>query len=228
MGGRCAGIAVSGRRCRLLVGDIAQCCRHQQRLRQAPRTIPCPRPASAKFSIGTTRWCRTSKFDKPGKSPFMDMQLVPVYADEAGEGGDVRVNPNVVQNLGIRLGKVEKVALAHAACMRSALWRSMSGLLELVQSRVEGYVTRLAREGAPRARASRAAARRNSRAAVARGPAGVPLAARRALGSARNRSATAARQRLSCSVSPRRPSARWRRAHDSCERLPSSRRSTAS
>ena len=28
------------------------------------------------------------KFDKPGKSPFMDMQLVPVYADEAaGRGG---------------------------------------------------------------------------------------------------------------------------------------------
>ena len=25
------------------------------------------------------------KFDKPGKSPFMDMQLVPVYADAAGE-----------------------------------------------------------------------------------------------------------------------------------------------
>ena len=31
------------------------------------------------------------KFDKPGKSPFMDMQLVPKYADEAGveaPGGD--------------------------------------------------------------------------------------------------------------------------------------------
>ena len=55
------------------------------------------------------------KFDKPGKSPFMDMQLVPVYADEAGEGGDVRVNPTSLQNLGIRLGKVEKVALTHAA-----------------------------------------------------------------------------------------------------------------
>jgi Cu(I)/Ag(I) efflux system membrane fusion protein len=26
-------------------------------------------------------------FDKPGKSPFMDMQLVPKYADEATAGG---------------------------------------------------------------------------------------------------------------------------------------------
>ena len=50
------------------------------------------------------------KFDKPGKSPFMDMDLVPVYADEAGEGG-VRINPTVAQNLGIRLGTVEKAVL---------------------------------------------------------------------------------------------------------------------
>ena len=29
----------------------------------------------------------TQKFDKPGKSPFMDMQLVPRYADEAAAPG---------------------------------------------------------------------------------------------------------------------------------------------
>ncbi|MGE1823940.1 heavy metal-binding domain-containing protein [Klebsiella quasipneumoniae] len=26
-----------------------------------------------------------TKFDKPGKSPFMDMDLVPKYADESGD-----------------------------------------------------------------------------------------------------------------------------------------------
>src|SRR5262245_64027787 len=31
------------------------------------------------------------KFDKPGKSPFMDMELVPVYADEESAGGDGRM-----------------------------------------------------------------------------------------------------------------------------------------
>lgn len=82
------------------------------------------------------------KFDKPGKSPFMDMPLVPVYADEAGEGGDVRVNPNFVQNLGIRLGKVEKVALpTQLQTVGDVVFDER--LLELVQSRVEGYVTRL-------------------------------------------------------------------------------------
>ena len=35
------------------------------------------------------------RFDKPGKSPFMDMQLVPVYADsDAGDGG-VKVSPGL-------------------------------------------------------------------------------------------------------------------------------------
>src|SRR5712691_13128279 len=42
------------------------------------------------------------KFDKPGKSPFMNMQLVPVYAGEAGEEGTVVISPRVVQSLGIR------------------------------------------------------------------------------------------------------------------------------
>src|SRR5437867_427391 len=35
------------------------------------------------------------KFDKPGKSPFMDMQLVPVYADEAGAEGSVKIDPRM-------------------------------------------------------------------------------------------------------------------------------------
>src|SRR5687768_6768285 len=32
------------------------------------------------------------RFDKPGKSPFMDMQLVPVYADSAAGEGGVSIN----------------------------------------------------------------------------------------------------------------------------------------
>lgn len=49
-------------------------------------------------------------FDQPGKSPFMDMDLVPKYADEdgGGEGGSVRIDPRMVQNLGIRTVKVER------------------------------------------------------------------------------------------------------------------------
>ena len=34
-------------------------------------------------------------FDNPGKSPFMDMELVPKYADEAGSAG-VAIDPRTV------------------------------------------------------------------------------------------------------------------------------------
>lgn len=83
----------------------------------------------------------SARFDKPGKSPFMDMQLVPVYADEQG-GAAVRVSPIVIQNLGIRLGTVEKVVLQpHLSAVGSVAFDEH--LLEVVQARVEGYVTRL-------------------------------------------------------------------------------------
>jgi len=50
-------------------------------------------------------------FDKPGKSPFMDMQLVPKYAKDAAPGS-IAVDSRVVQNLGLRLAKVEQGSFA--------------------------------------------------------------------------------------------------------------------
>ena len=49
-------------------------------------------------------------FDKPGKSPFMDMQLVPMTADEAGghQEGTISIDPRMAQNLGIRTAPVER------------------------------------------------------------------------------------------------------------------------
>ena len=51
------------------------------------------------------------KFDKPGKSPFMDMQLVPVYADAGGNESTVAISPRVQQNLGVRTAEVKQGAL---------------------------------------------------------------------------------------------------------------------
>jgi Cu(I)/Ag(I) efflux system membrane fusion protein len=82
-----------------------------------------------------------AKFDKPGKSPFMDMQLVPVYADENADSG-VRVQPNIAQNLGIRLGKVERrTVLPNVTAVGSVAFDER--LVEVVQSRVAGSVARL-------------------------------------------------------------------------------------
>jgi Cu(I)/Ag(I) efflux system membrane fusion protein len=86
------------------------------------------------------------RFDKPGKSPFMDMELVPVYA-EGGAGtdmnaGDVSVSTRVQQNLGIRLGRVEKATLAARATAVGAVSYDEHAIA-VVQARVAGYVSRL-------------------------------------------------------------------------------------
>jgi len=64
-------------------------------------------------------------FDKPGKSPFMDMQLIPKYARDAAPGS-IAVDSRVVQNLGLRLAKVEQGSFATRGRYRPALWPSMS------------------------------------------------------------------------------------------------------
>ena len=43
------------------------------------------------------------RFEKPGKSPFMDMQLVPRYADEAQAEAGVSIDPARIQALARRL-----------------------------------------------------------------------------------------------------------------------------
>lgn len=54
------------------------------------------------------------KFDKPGKSPFMDMQLVPKYAgdDKKGDAPSISIDPEIAQNLGIRTAEVKMGRIA--------------------------------------------------------------------------------------------------------------------
>lgn len=82
-----------------------------------------------------------TKFDKPGKSPFMDMDLVPVYADEQTDAA-VKIDPVVAQNLGIRLGRVERSAIPLTLDVVGSVTFD-ERLVEVVQARVQGYVTRL-------------------------------------------------------------------------------------
>ena len=79
--------------------------------------------------------------DKPGKSP-MGMDLVPVYADAAGNNSSVTIAPEVIQNLGIRTATAE----------RSRLWRGIDtvGYVDYDESKVshihlrtEGWIENL-------------------------------------------------------------------------------------
>jgi len=82
-------------------------------------------------------------FDKPGMSPYMDMELQPKYADENTTAhSGVRIDSNVQQNLGIRLAAVERQPLA-ASIDAVATVEFNQRVLAVVQARTNGFVTRV-------------------------------------------------------------------------------------
>ena len=83
-----------------------------------------------------------NKFDKPAKSPFMDMMLVPVYADGDSDGSKVTVSPRIQQNLGVRTAEVVEGMLSpQVAAVGSIAWNERDQVV--VQARATGYVERL-------------------------------------------------------------------------------------
>jgi membrane fusion protein, copper/silver efflux system len=82
-------------------------------------------------------------FDKPGKSPFMDMQLVPKYADSNGApSGSVAIDPRVIQNLGVRLAEVEQGSFPHVIDTVGLVGVD-EHLIESIQVREPGWLERL-------------------------------------------------------------------------------------
>lgn len=95
-------------------------------------------------------------FDKPGKSPFMDMQLQPKCSENnpaqaqaggtsgaAADSGTVAIDPRVVQNLGVRLAAVELGSFA-GAVEAVGLVAVDEHRIQAVQVRAAGWVERLA------------------------------------------------------------------------------------
>ena len=80
-------------------------------------------------------------FDKPGKSPFMDMQLVPKYAKDAAPGS-IAVDSRVVQNLGLRLAKVEQGSFARVVDTVGSVGID-EHRIQAVQVRRPGWIERL-------------------------------------------------------------------------------------
>jgi Cu(I)/Ag(I) efflux system membrane fusion protein len=83
------------------------------------------------------------RFDKPGKSPFMDMQLVPKYADEAPAGA-VSVDPRVAQTLGMRTATVDIQRLGASVEVPAAVQLNERDVA-VIQARATGFVQRVAR-----------------------------------------------------------------------------------
>jgi membrane fusion protein, copper/silver efflux system len=83
-----------------------------------------------------------TKFDKPGKSPFMDMPLVPVYADETADRGKVAISPRTEQNFGVRTAAVKQGSIGLDVSTVGAVSIDERGITA-VQSRVSGYIEKL-------------------------------------------------------------------------------------
>lgn len=111
----------------------------------AKSTVPSAPAAGATTQRKVLYWHDpmkpATKFDRPGKSPFMDMDLVPVYADEAGAEG-VTVSPDVAHNLGIRTATARSGDLSDVTEVIGTVAENERSL-RVVQSRVAGFVETL-------------------------------------------------------------------------------------
>ncbi len=100
----------------------------------------------------------TQKFDKPGKSPFMDMELVPRYADgdtesspsspNTNDGPNLALSNHATQALGLRLAEVELATPATFATFANTV--DVVGTImfserdiSMVQAKTAGFVERV-------------------------------------------------------------------------------------
>ena len=81
-------------------------------------------------------------FDKPGKSPFMDMQLVPRYADEGEAVAGVRIDPARTQNLGLRTATARMGTLDMGFTATGTIDFNERDVT-IVQARAGGFVQRV-------------------------------------------------------------------------------------
>ena len=85
------------------------------------------------------------RFDKPGPSPFMDMDLVPRFAeqDADSEGRAVmRISPGIMQNLGMRLATVSREPVRISIEATGQITFNQRDLA-VVQARSGGFVERV-------------------------------------------------------------------------------------
>jgi len=119
---------------------------HRVMAAAAPTAAPQPGNAGAQVERKVLYWfdpmVPQQKFDKPGKSPFMDMQLVPKYADDAANEGTVTISPRVVQSLGVRTAEARHGAIEQRFETVGSVAYNERGLVQL-QARAAGFVEKL-------------------------------------------------------------------------------------
>ncbi|MBI4694075.1 MAG: efflux RND transporter periplasmic adaptor subunit [Gammaproteobacteria bacterium] len=103
-------------------------------------------PAAAQSARRVLYWYDPMKpdqhFEKPGKSPFMDMALLPRYADEGASDPGIAIDPGLQQTLGIALVTVERGTLEDDLRAVGTLVYDPRAVA-VVQARANGFVERV-------------------------------------------------------------------------------------
>ena len=88
-----------------------------------------------------------NKFETPGKSPYMDMMLVPAYkgtdaSDSTAEQGGVSIHSRIQQNIGMRIAPVTREDIATTIpAVGAVAWNEREQVN--IQARALGYVEKL-------------------------------------------------------------------------------------
>ncbi len=80
-------------------------------------------------------------YDQPGKSK-MGMDLVPVYSDEAGQAGVVTIDPEVQQNMNVKIDTIEERALDPSIVTSASFFVDERNEYQ-INARVSGWLEKL-------------------------------------------------------------------------------------
>lgn len=113
----------------------------------ARHAVPASTPAAAEPARKVLYWydpmVPEQHFDHPGLSP-MGMQMVPKYANEVGpaESGVVRIDPRVIENLGVRTAVVKVAPLDQTVRVPATVtWDARESVT--ISARVDATIDRL-------------------------------------------------------------------------------------
>jgi len=84
-------------------------------------------------------------FEQPGKSPFMDMELLPKYADAESQqqtNSAIKIDPVATQNIGMRLANVSRLPLSRQIEVTGLIGFDERDVA-IVQTRSAGFVGRV-------------------------------------------------------------------------------------
>lgn len=79
------------------------------------------------------------RFEAPGRSPFMDMDLVPRYAES---GDTISIEPEVARRLGVRLARVERAVMEPTIHVSGVIGYDQRQLT-ILQARANAWVIRV-------------------------------------------------------------------------------------